>query len=99
MVSEESATGLPFDSRFRVDVDLTSYPSKQAQLFYTWIVLWCRRHCKSEWTVRLVEDRKDTHLLVRFLDGREAIYFKMSPEYDSRLKTHFLHWIAAPLAA
>jgi hypothetical protein len=50
--------------------------------------------------VKLVEDRKVTHLLVQFLDGREAIYFKMSPEYDSRLKTHIAHWLSkATLAA
>lgn len=92
MVSEEATSGVPFDSKFHIDVDLTSYPTKQAKLFYTWIVLWCHRHCKSDWTVQLLED-KHTHLMVRFVDGREAVYFKMSPEYDSRLKQHLMHWL------
>jgi hypothetical protein len=52
------------------------------QLLYSWLEIWMFRHCKSGWAI---EADSNSVLSIRFDDVREALYFKLSPEY---LKVH-----------
>ena len=51
------------------------------QLLYSWLEIWLFRHCRSGWAIEVT----DSTLSIRFDDVREAVYFKLSPEY---LKHH-----------
>lgn len=92
MVSEEHGSLHPHECRFHVEMDLSRHRHLSVNLFYTWMILWCRRHCKSDWTVKLLEESKQ--IRVDFEDAREAMFFKMSPEYyrnHSALLSFTLH--------
>ncbi len=73
-----------------VDLNISRFNPGSIQLLYSWLEIWLFRHCKSGWKIEVITD--DTPyvpcksiLSVRFDDVREAVYFKLSPEY---LKVH-----------
>ena len=73
-----------------VDLNVSHLTQGAIQLLYSWLEIWLFRHCKSGWTIEADSDDnpyqpKTRQLSIRFDDAREAVYFKLSPEY---LKTH-----------
>jgi hypothetical protein len=56
------------------------------QLLYSWLEIWLYRHCKGGWTIEADSDDNPYQprtkcLSIRFDDMREAVFFKLSPEY------------------
>lgn len=68
---------------YAVSLNLSHLKQREVELFYSWVEIWLFHHCKSGWKMNIEgesEDRK-TQLSVVFTDVREALYFKLSPEY------------------
>jgi hypothetical protein len=73
-----------------IDLDVSHLTQGALELLYSWLEIWLFRHCKAGWAIQISKDdiftrpRKAT-LTIYFDDVREAVYFKLSPEY---LKVH-----------
>ena len=72
-----------------VILDVTKLGSQKIDLLFSWVELWLRQHCKSPWSVDLLEEKKPSSakariiICVKFSDVREALYFKLGPMYLS----------------
>jgi hypothetical protein len=75
-------------SNHQVVMDLSHLDQKHIDLLFSWIEIWLRRNCKSGWHIVTSEDpihvqAPHHYLKVEFEDAREALYFKLSPEFVS----------------
>lgn len=75
-----------------VVMDLSHLDQTHFDLFYSWVEIWLYRNCKSAWHIVMADktdDLLDPHhyLKVEFEDAREAIYFKLSPEFIANTST------------
>lgn len=72
---------------FTVVLEVSHLKKITVELLYSFIEMWLFRHCKSEWSLEHIEEVKDkdhaNHVYFRivFSDVREAIYFKLSPNF------------------
>lgn len=71
-------------SPYEVKLDLRAFKPSQAGLVMAWLEIWLKIHCRSGWNLVFHEaltSRDHTTATVEFEDGREAMYFKLSPEF------------------
>ena len=91
--------------RHLVSLNLAHLSERNLELFYSWIEIWLHRNCNAGWHMEMQErpvkhqTRPETHLCVTFADPREAIYFKMSPEYAHGQLPTVDHWYDTSIAA
>lgn len=71
-------------SPFEVVLDMSAFKPNQAGLVMAWLEIWLKLHCRSGWRLVFHEaltSRDHNSARVEFEDGREAMYFKLSPEF------------------
>lgn len=72
---------------FEVSMSLAHLDERNVEMFYSWIEIWLHKNCKAGWHMETQErsvrsqTTPATYLVISFDDAREAIYFKLSPEY------------------
>lgn len=77
-------TSLSEVSPFSVVLDMSAFKPTQAGLVMAWLEIWLKLHCRSGWRLIFHEaltSRDHNSARVEFEDGREAMYFKLSPEF------------------
>ena len=71
-------------SPFEVVLDMSAFKPTHAGLVMAWLEIWLKLHCRSGWRLVFHEaqnSRDHNSARVEFEDGREAMYFKLSPEF------------------
>ncbi len=86
-----------------VVMDLSHLDHKHVDLLFSWIEIWLHRHCKAGWHITFSDETEHVksphhYLKVDFQDAREAMYFKLSPEFGQNYQPadrRFREWLAA----
>jgi hypothetical protein len=78
-----------------VVLDMTKFKPVQSKMILSWFELWLKRHCKSEWNIKVEDDPDDHHTImkVEFADSREAIYFRLSADFSQCHSQMLNNWL------